>query len=90
MVELKKNWLFYLVGILILVGFFTLSTFLILKVVPETNKDMIKDILATLRDALMIIIGYFYGSSKSSSDKNDTIDKVLNTPNIINQNSETK
>lgn len=78
--QLKKNWLFYLVGILILVGFFLLSTFLIFKVTPEGNKDMVKDILATLRDAIMIIIGYFYGSSKSSAEKDVTIDKALNKP----------
>jgi len=76
---------FYAVGLLILVGFFLLSTFLIIHVIPDANRDMIKDILATLRDALMIIIGYFYGTSKSSVDKNAIIEKQLNqTPPISN------
>ena len=79
MSDFKKNWLFYLVGILTLIGFFMLSTFIILHIVPDTNKDMIHDVLSTLRDALMIIIGYFYGSSKSSSDKNTIIDQALNS-----------
>ena len=71
---------FYAVGLVILVGFFLLSMFLISKGIPEGHRDMVKDILATLRDAMMIIIGYFYGTSKSSADKNATIAKVLNPP----------
>ncbi|MEI6683434.1 MAG: hypothetical protein WCO44_12430 [Bacteroidota bacterium] len=76
---------FYAVGLVILVGFFLLSTFLMTHLIPEGNRDMIKDVLATLRDALMIIIGYFYGTSKSSADKNAIFDKQLNqTPTITN------
>lgn len=74
---------FYAVGMAVLLGFFMLSSFLIMRVVPEGNKDMVRDILTTLRDAMMLIIGYFYGSSKSSADKNTIIDKQLNSNNNI-------
>jgi len=74
---------FYAVGIFVLFGFFMLSTFVIMRIVPEGNKDMVRDILTTLRDAMMLIIGYFYGSSKSSADKNVTIDKQLSSNNNI-------
>ena len=87
--EIINQVFFYAVGIVVLLGFFMLSTFLITRVIPAENRDMIKDILATLRDAIMIIIGYFYGSSKSSADKSVTIDKQLNSnQSISNEKTE--
>ena len=74
-----KDIYFYMVGIVVIVGFLCLSSFIILKVVPADNKDMIRDVLATLRDGIMIILGYWYGSSKGSADKNEILAKGDNT-----------
>lgn len=75
-----KDWIdkvfFYLVGILFIFGFFAMTQFLIYSVVPPENRDLIGGIVETLKNGVILILGYYYGSSKGSSDKN----KMINTP----------
>lgn len=80
-----KEWFekvfFYGVGIVFLVGFFTITQFLIYKTIPTENKELISGILETLKNGAILILGYFYGSSRSSAEKSTTIDKKLNQEN---------
>ena len=74
-----KESFFYIVGIVFLLGFFYLTTFLMTKVVPTENKEFIGGVLETMKNGAILILGYFYGSSKGSSDKNNIIKAQENT-----------
>jgi hypothetical protein len=69
--KILKEGFFYLIGIVFILGFFWIAAFLTYKVIPPENKDMMGGILETLKNGTILILGYFYGSSKGSSDKND-------------------
>lgn len=73
--KIVDNAVYSLVALVVIVGFIALTGYLIINAVPEGNKDMVRDIVTTLRDALMLIVGYFYGSSKSSAEKNEMLYK---------------
>ena len=63
----------YALGALIIVGFFWLLLSLVKSQVPVENKDVLNLIVGALIGAFATIVGYFYGSSKSSADKNDLL-----------------
>jgi uncharacterized membrane protein len=63
----------YALGALIVIGFFGLLSILVYKGVPEVNKDILNIVVGALIGSFTSIVGYFYGSSKGSSDKNDII-----------------
>lgn len=66
---------FYALGALIVIGFFvTFITMLLTKVSAETTNLW----GGALIGAFGTVVGYFYGSSKSSSSKDDTIKDMLN------------
>lgn len=44
-----------------------------------TTKELILYILGVLSSALTTILGYYFGSSKSSADKNSTINEIAKT-----------
>ena len=69
---------FYIVGVVFLAGFFTFATVTISHKIPEENRELFRDVMSTLRDGVIIILTYYYGSSKSSADKNEILDKKLN------------
>jgi hypothetical protein len=71
----------YILGTLIVLGFFGLLIMLITITVPIDNKDLLNISIGSLLASFSAIVGYYWGSSKSSSDKNTTIDKVLNKEN---------
>lgn len=39
-------------------------------VIPGDNRPMFENLVRVVEDAFMILVGYFFGSSKGSSDKN--------------------
>ncbi|HVZ80291.1 MAG TPA: hypothetical protein VHE12_05735 [bacterium] len=39
-------------------------------VVPADNRAMFDNVVRTVEDSFMILVGYFFGSSKGSSEKN--------------------
>ena len=65
----------YVLGALIVIGFFALLVVLVYKGVPEGNKDLLNIVVGSLIGSFSAIVGYFYGSSKGSADKNDIIAK---------------
>ena len=70
-----KNIFQYALGALITIGFFTLLYMLLLSAVPAENKDILNIVVGALIGAFSSIVGYFYGSSLGSADKNELLRK---------------
>jgi hypothetical protein len=75
---LKQNSWFaknviHLLAAAVTVGFFGLLGYMCKYDVPAANKDMLNIMLGSLGTAWISIVGFYYGSSKSDSDKNETI-----------------
>ena len=73
----------YILGALIVLGFFALLILLILSAVPTENKDLLNLVVGTLIGSFSGIVSYFYGSSLASSKK----DQLLNEKNTNSSNS---
>ena len=71
--ELWKQIFQYALGALVAVGLYWITYLLIMKAAPESNKDALLIVLGVLAAAFANVVGYFFGSSKGSSDKNDII-----------------
>ena len=68
----------YLLAVFVTVGFFGLLIYMCKWDVPAANKDMLNIMLGALGSAWVSIVGYFYGSSKSDTDKNEVIKNLSN------------
>ena len=73
-----KDLAMYILGAIIVVGFFGLLGMLIVKGVPETNEQLLNIAIGTLLAAFGTVVGYFYGSSLGSKDKTELINKKSN------------
>ena len=67
-----KELFMYILGGLIVIGFFTTLFYLIYQ---GTFESTINLAIGTLLTAFGTIVGYFYGSSKGSSDKNKLLEE---------------
>jgi hypothetical protein len=72
-----KDLFQYILGGLIVAGFFVLLYFLVLSPIPEKNSDLLNLIIGALIGNFGAVVSYFYGSSAGSSKKDDTISKAL-------------
>lgn len=63
----------YILGGLIVLGFFLLLYFLLSAVVPEGNKELLNITIGALIGSFTSIVGYFFGSSLGSAEKNDLL-----------------
>ena len=70
-----KNIFQYVLGALIVTGFFILMVVLVYTSVPDTNKDLLNLVVGALIGSFATVVGYFYGSSMGSSDKNELLKK---------------
>ena len=70
-----KDLLMYILGGLIVLGFFGLLGLLIFNPAPVDNKDLLNITIGSLIAAFATVVGYFYGSSKGSADKNELLKK---------------
>ena len=68
-----KNVFQYALGAVIVIGFFLLLYLLIKNVVPSENQDLLNLVVGALIASFSNIVGYFYGSSLGSSDKNELL-----------------
>lgn len=68
-----KDLFQYILGGLIVLGFFVLLIALVYSGVPEINKDLLNLVVGALIGSFATVVGYFYGSSKGSSDKNELL-----------------
>lgn len=63
----------YGLGALVVLGLYWVTYLLIVKAAPDSNKDALLIVLGVLAAAFSAIVGYFFGSSKGSADKNDLL-----------------
>lgn len=78
----------YILGALIVAGFFALLILLVLSAVPTENKDLLNLVVGSLIGSFSGIVSYFFGSSLGSSKKdellkNEKAANSLNTPNRV-------
>ena len=73
--EKLKEMYMYLLGAFIVGGFFVLLYFLVYQSIPSENKDILNIVVGALIGSFTTVVGYFYGSSKGSSDKNELLKK---------------
>jgi drug/metabolite transporter (DMT)-like permease len=59
----------YVLGAFIVIGFFFLLSRLIKSEIPETNRELLSLIIGALIGSFTTVVGYFYGSSKGSAEK---------------------
>ncbi len=71
-----KDIFFYSLGCLVVLGFFSVLTGLI---ITNQAPDTINLMLGALVGAFGTVVGYFYGSSASSARKDETINNLKNT-----------
>ena len=74
-----KDIFMYSLAAIIVIGIFTIISFLIFKVMPLENKDLLTLTLGALIAGFSNVLGYFFGSSKGSADKNEMLSN--STPN---------
>ena len=65
----------YVLGAIVVIGFFITLAFMIS---TKDYKEEVNMIVGALIGAFMTVIGFFYGSSKGSADKNDLLNKQNN------------
>jgi hypothetical protein len=70
-----KDIFMYVLGALIVIGFFVTLIFLIK---AGTFENTLNLVVGALIGAFATVVSYFYGSSKSSQNKDETISNVLN------------
>lgn len=75
-----KEKLMYLLGGMIVMGVFILIGVLMFKSVPPDNKDLLNITIGALIGSFVTVVGYFYGSSKGSADKNELLQKTGDEP----------
>ncbi len=74
MKEMKgKNLFQYILGALIVMGFFVLMVVLVYVSVPDQNRDLLNLVVGALIGSFATVVGYFYGSSLGSADKNEML-----------------
>ena len=65
-----KDVFFYSLGALVVIGFFTTLVVLIIK---GADKDTQNLLIGALIAAFSTVVGYFYGSSKGSQEKDELL-----------------
>ena len=75
-----KEIYMYSLGALFILGYFALIGTILIKAIPSENKEIALMLFGTLTSGVALILGYFYGSSKGSADKNDLIRKNETPP----------
>ena len=65
----------YILGGLIVTGFFILLYLLVASEVPETNKDLLNLVVGALIGSFAGVVQYFFGSSSGSAKKTEIMEK---------------
>lgn len=65
----------YALGAIIVISIMAFTLALIFVPIPEQNKDLVNIALGAFIAAFVTVVGYFYGSSKGSSDKTEMLGK---------------
>lgn len=65
----KRDINLYVLAWLVVLGFFGLMSLMIFVDIPETNIGPVNQLFGALAAGFAVVLAYFFGSSKSSSDK---------------------
>lgn len=66
-----------ILALFITAGFFGLLAYMLKHDVPASNKDILNVMLGSLGTAWITVVGYFFGSSQGSRNKEETIKKLM-------------
>ncbi len=72
----QRDYMTYIVGGLVLLVFSFQVLFLAFKTIPEGNEKMFYYLMGIVDTAVVSIVSYYFGSSKGSKDKQQTIDRL--------------
>ena len=78
-----------LLGITVVIATFVLVYILLTKVVPPENKDIVNVALGAIFGLSAVVVNYYFGSSKSSSDKTFAEKEKLIETVEVEENAET-
>lgn len=73
-----KDAYMYILGALIVAGFFFILWIVFSKTLPVENKDVGLMIIGALVAKFSDVVGYFFGSSKGSADKTEMMNNKSN------------
>jgi len=65
----KKDYNLYILAWTVIVGFFTLVGIMMFVTLPDKNIGPVNQLFGALAAGFGVVLAYFFGSSKSSSDK---------------------
>ena len=68
-----KNAPMYILAAIIVTGYFALLVLLVKNGVPKGNETLFNTAMGTLLASFATVVAYWFGSSKSSSDKNEML-----------------
>jgi|GEM_PF-1776188 hypothetical protein len=68
-----KDLFMYALGALIVVTILVIVAFLIFRPMPKDNESLLQLVVGTLIAAFTQVVSYFFGTSKSSADKNEML-----------------
>lgn len=70
-----KDIYMYILGALIVIGFFFILYIVFIAEMPQSNKDVGLLVIGALVSKFGDVVAYFFGSSKGSSDKTEMMNK---------------
>jgi hypothetical protein len=71
----SKEIYMYILGALIVLGIFSIIGLLLFNPMPEVNEQLLTLLLGVFAAKFADVVGYFFGSSKSSADKTALLSK---------------
>jgi drug/metabolite transporter (DMT)-like permease len=74
----KETYMYMLAG-LVIVSTLIISVILIFVPIPEKSHDILMTVLVADVGMCITIVGYYFGSSKSSADKTELMSKQANS-----------
>jgi hypothetical protein len=74
------TWTPRVLAALVVCGWLAVQYFLLRNIVPQEMRELVARILGTLDSALMLVLSFFFGSSASSRQKDETISTIAKGP----------
>lgn len=71
-----RSWTPMILAAVVVIGWLAAFGFLVFRPLPSANADAIMLALGTLNAALTLVLGYYFGSSAGSRNKDETIRKL--------------
>ena len=71
-----KDLFQYILGALIVVGFFGLLFILAFTQIPDKNADLLNLVVGALIGSFATVVGYYFGSSSGSAKKDEIISNM--------------